>query len=282
VGTAPLAVQFSAQLCAGAGVCLGSSYIGIMNWQRHLILVWFTLVALAGAALRADVAAGDRPYAPIITRNVFGLVPIPTNAPVDPATLTPPPKITPNGIMTLFGKVQVLFKVAGVAHPGQPPKDESYVMSAGDRQDEVEVVKIDEPTGTITFNNHGVVQELALEKGTATGGESAVAAAAGGAPPPGFAPGGGDGGLAPTAFGGRFGRGRPRPDAGNPNATPDLGSAPVNNHIYNPAAEAGAQVSPEEQVILIEAQRQKYLQEGNPIARLLPPTPLTPKLEPQQ
>jgi len=108
------------------------------------------------------------PYAPIVERNMFGLVPIPPPAaPVDPATLIPPPKITPNGIMTLFGKLQVLFKVAGVAKPGQPPKDESYVMCEGDRQDDIEVQKIDQTAATITFNNHGVVQALPLVVGGA-------------------------------------------------------------------------------------------------------------------
>jgi hypothetical protein len=35
-------------------------------------------------------------------------------------------------------------------------------------------------------------------------------------------------------------------------------------------------MSPEQRIIMIEAQRQKYLQEGNPIGRLLPTTQLTP------
>ncbi len=116
---------------------------------------------------------------------MFGLVPIPAHNPADDVPAVPPPKITPNGIMTIFGKLQVLFKVAGPAKPGQPPKDESYVMCEGDRQDDIEVQKIDENSATITFNNHGVVQELALVAGTATGGDAAPAPA-GFLPPPGI------------------------------------------------------------------------------------------------
>src|SRR6185312_2468136 len=73
-------------------------------------------------------AATDNPYTPIVTRNIFGLVPIPVGPPPETAPATPPPKITPNGIMTIFGKLQALFKVAGVTKPGQPPKEESYVL----------------------------------------------------------------------------------------------------------------------------------------------------------
>jgi len=223
---------------------------------------------LSGQSLMA-VAADENPYAPIVTRNVFGLVPIPINAPVDPASLVPPPKITPNGIMTLFGKLQVLFKVADVARPGQPPKDESYVMSEGDRQDDIEVQKIDEPSAIITFNNHGMVQQLPLVVGTATGGGPAPAPS--GIPMPRVAP--GSGGGPPIGFGGRFGRNRNVPNAGNPSA----GGAPVNSQIYNPGANASQeqQLTPEQQIMNMERQRAKWLDEGNPAAAIIPPTPLT-------
>ena len=270
------------QLCAGAGVCLGSGYISIMNGRRHFILGLLATGALCAASARADVAAVSNPYAPIVTRNVFALVPIPTNAPVDTTPEVPPPKITPNGIMTLFGKLQVLFKVAGVAHPGQPPKDESYVLSEGDRQDDIEVQAIDEKSATITFDNHGVVQKLSLVAGTASAGDAAPVATTFGSPGmprPGMTPGAGG---APIGFGGRFGRNRTLP-ASNPTppSDPSAGDAPVNSRIYNPGAitvPAEQQLSPEQQVILIEAQRLKYQQEGNPIANLLPPTSMTPQV----
>ena len=242
-----------------------------MSWRRSFILGLIATGGLYGSALRAGAPLSPNPYTPIVERNVFGLVPIPTNPPpVDPATLVPPPKITPNGIMTLFGKLQVLFKVAGVAKPGQPPKEESYMMSVGDRQDEIEVQKIDEPSATITFINHGVVQELGLVAGTASAG-----APAGGVPPPGMptpamaTPYGG----APLGFGGRFGRSRNVNSGGNPDASgaPNLGGTaqPVN------AAPAPEPISPENQIIMIEAQRLKAIQEGDPISKIFPTTPLT-------
>ena len=138
-----------------------------MNLRCGFIFGLVTAVGLCGQPLRAGVPAADNPYSPIVQRNVFGLVPIPTNPPVDPSAANPPPKITPNGIMTLFGKLQVLFKVAVPAKPGQPAKDESYTLGEGERQDDITVQKIDEASATITFDNHGTIQPLPLVASTA-------------------------------------------------------------------------------------------------------------------
>jgi hypothetical protein len=77
----------------------------------------------------------------------------PTNDPT--ATVDPPPKITPNGIMTIFGRLQALFKVAAKVKPGQPPKEDAFVLAEGERQDGIEVKKINQPDGIVTFDNHG-------------------------------------------------------------------------------------------------------------------------------
>ena len=66
--------------------------------------------------------------------------------------------------MSIFGQLQVLFKVAGTAKPGQPAKDDSYILSEGQRQDEIEVIHIDEKASLVTFNNHGTVQEIPLDQ----------------------------------------------------------------------------------------------------------------------
>ena len=127
-----------------------------------LLIVVATLLLAAGVWAQ-DVMALDKPYASIVARNMFGLVPIPTNDPAaDAPTVEPPPKITPNGIMTLFGRLQALFKVAVKPKPGQPPKDQAYVLSEGEMQDEITVIKINQPDRIITFNNHGKIEELPL------------------------------------------------------------------------------------------------------------------------
>lgn len=266
-----------------------------MNFRLHVAL----LLAVSGLPLFAAAVVAepaDRPYTTIIQRNVFALVPIPTNAPVDPNAATPPPKITPNGIMTVFGRLQVLFKVAVPARGAQPAKDESHVMSEGDREDEIEVQKIDEAKAIITFNNHGVVQQLPLSATGSSGGSPAGPATTS-FPPPGMNSALSGGPMGALGMAGRFGRNRPQPSpTAPPPPSPDA-SAPsasgvpegatqvtggyVNSRgIFQPAAPPPEQrMSPEQQVLMIEAQRMKYQQEGNPIANMLPPTALTRQLQ---
>ena len=280
----PFSAFYLLQLCPGAGVFYGIGYIGFMNLR--LILALLAAGCFSSPLLWATAAPTDNPYAPIVTRNMFGLVPIPTNPPVDPATLIPPPKITPNGIMTIFGRLQVLFKVAGDAKPGSPAKDESYVLCEGDRQDDIEVQKIDEKAATITFNNHGVIQELPLVAASAAGGGGAAAAGPAGfgrpqglPPLPGVAPAGGGTHL---GFGGRFGRTQNNPPAGTPasGAPASSAAAPSGFGGATPAttsAPGQEPMTPETQIIMIEANRlltQDSVNTGD--MPPLPPTEMTP------
>jgi len=131
------------------------------------------------------------------------------------------------------------------------------------------VQKIDQPSATITFNNHGVVQVLPLVAST---GGTVASPPPGAVPPPGMpGPGMAPGNGPHFGFGGRFGRGRGVATGGNPNAgaPPEAAAAPV---ASEPAPEA---ITPENQIIMIEAQRMKALQEGDPVSKILPITPLT-------
>ena len=150
-------------------------------------LVKIVVCLAGGLVLIAGARADDRvllnnPYAPIIVRNMFGLNPPPTND-VNATLGDPPPKITPNGIMSIFGHWQVLFKVAIPGKPGQPAKDDSYILSEGQRQDEIEVIQIDEKNSLVTFNNHGTVQELPLVKANAPAGSTSMPTPGGPVPP---------------------------------------------------------------------------------------------------
>src|SRR5665213_4549926 len=105
------------------------------------------------AAPADDLAVSGNPYSTIIQRNVFGLVPIPPVVQTDPGPPpVPPPVITPNGIMSVLGKYQVLFKVTIPPRAGQPASESSHMMSEGEREDDIEVVKIDYANAMITFN----------------------------------------------------------------------------------------------------------------------------------
>ena len=233
----------------------------------------------AAAGGRAEnVPVADHPYAPVVERNVFGLLPPPTNDPT--ANLPPPeppPKITPNGIMSIFGRLQVLFKVAVKPLPGQPQKDASYVMSEGERQDDITVTKINDAAGVVTFDNHGTVQELALVATPATGG--AVSAPGGIAAPPlpnNFSA----RSLGAAASAGGFSRGQKVATGGNPQAS----GTPMN--LFGGGATGGnnsaptEKLSPEAQILIMENQRAQWIREKNPAAAIIPPTPLTHLLNP--
>jgi hypothetical protein len=252
----------------------------------------------ADAAPAPASADSDSPYAGIVARNMFGLVPIPVATPEDaqpPAD--PPPKITPTGIMTIFGRDQALFKASPKPKPGQQPKEVAYVLAVGERQDDIEVTKIDHTAGVITFNNHGVTQELPLVPPTETGGAPGVGGGGGGPAiplPGGRGPGrqnfeprslarqgmvssgsaagnpgyGGQASLNPSAFNGGGSSG-----VANGGATGLNFGSEVNEHgIYQPKDDG---LTPEQSVILQEAQRMQYMQANDPRALLIPPTPLT-------
>jgi hypothetical protein len=224
-------------------------------------LVWLN------AGLYADNrVSANNPFEPIAVRNIFGLNPPQAPAPVD---TSPPATITPNGIMTIFGGTpQVLFKVAVPPRPPEPATDKSYILSEGQRQDDIEVTHIDKKGGIVTFNNHGVVQEIPLVKAPPISTPTPVvmnsAFTAPGAAPGGFGgPGGGMGG--PSAPGGgnypRFGN-NPGPNGG------------PGGNVGNPGGPPRQQISPEEQMILIAAQHAQAQQAGDPIAKIFPPTEL--------
>jgi hypothetical protein len=248
------------------------------------LLLLAGLVAVAASVRAGDLAMSGNPYSGITERNVFALVPIPTNSPVSEVPLAdPPPKITPNGIMSIFGKLQALFKVTPKPPAGQPAKDLSYVLAEGERQDEIEVVKIDGVKRIITFNNHGTMQELALvdapkqtvpTPGPITGGANPgamIGASAGG----GVTLPAGGGGAGTSLLGRSKGRGGNAESGGlDPNALAQaLTSATSGTTTQNKADE----LSPEAQVLMMEANRiatQELVDSGK--MPPLPPTALTP------
>lgn len=113
----------------------------------------------ANNANSAPAATSDpgNPYASIVTRNVFGLNPVPVVDPNAQPPGPPPPKITLTGITTIFGPAEALFKVDGVVRDGRPPQDESYIFTEGESQDDVEVTAIDTKN---TTRNHNIAKKL--------------------------------------------------------------------------------------------------------------------------
>lgn len=236
-------------------------------------------VCLAGglalnAGLRAETApTSGNPYALVVTRNIFGLnPPVPVEAPSAP--VEPPVKIMPNGIMNVFGKLQVLFKVAGKA----PGKDDAYMLTEGQGKDDIEVIKIDEKAGMVTFNNHGVMQVLPLVSApTSSLPAAATAAVVGSSGIPGAAT---SGTIGAAGFNAAFGS---RPAAGI--SAPATANAGANAGNVRPIAtrnntfiqQPQTSLSPAEQTVVIEVNREmtkKQVLEGS--LPPLPPTELTP------
>jgi hypothetical protein len=128
----------------------------IQNLKQLRIISILAAISVFNACLLADnVPLSDNPYAPVVARNIFGL-----NSPTILITIQPVEplaKITPTGIISILGQVQVLFKVTSKAE-----KEASYIFVEGQAKAGIEVIKIDEERGLVTFNNHGLIQELAL------------------------------------------------------------------------------------------------------------------------
>jgi hypothetical protein len=144
-----------------------------MNLRQGLLLCVLTANGWCGQIALSANPAEDNGFAAIATRNVFGLQ-HESSASAHPVATAPPAKITPNGIMTIFGRSQVLFKVSAPTLPGQPPlKEQSYILGEGERQDDIEVRKIDLKSAVITVSNHGFIQDLLLAASLASGGNNA-------------------------------------------------------------------------------------------------------------
>jgi hypothetical protein len=235
--------------------------------QMGKIAVCLVCGLVLNTATRADDGGlANNPYASIVARNVFSLNPPQPEAP--PEQADPPPKITPNGIMSIFGQLQALFKVSIPAKGGQPAKEESYILSEGQRQDDIEVVQINEKDCIVTFNNHGTVQELPLNKAAVPPPNTIIA------PPGRMVP-----GQIPTRFGGRFGGpGAARNRALANGSAAAAAPTPESSSSTTSASSQAAPMTATEEAVLIEANRlltQKQVDEGTfpplPVTSLTPP-----------
>jgi hypothetical protein len=195
------------------------------------------------------------------------------------------------GITTL-PTTRAMFKTTPKPGKGADPaaKEESYMLSEGQRQGEVEVNHIDPVAKMVTVTYAGTVVTLDFTN-------NAAKLVPVGAPPP---PGngmvrGGPPGLA--AHGAPAGRGGLRQPAGPGNTSrpirsggglgvsggglgvsggqPAVGAAPAAANQV--AEEPPINVTREQQALLMEAQRE--MQQDNPAIPPLPPTSLTPLIE---
>jgi len=103
-------------------------------------------------------------YQNIPERNLFGLKPPPPTAAVD----KPPPqvpKIILTGITTILGNKRALMKTQPApAKPGEQAKENSFILTEGQREGDIEVLQIDENAGSVKVNNSGTEMTLTFEK----------------------------------------------------------------------------------------------------------------------
>ncbi len=170
------------------------------------------------------------------------------SAPSTPVSVPGGVTIHPNGIITLFGESQVLFKTEDPATSQQ----KSYLLSEKQRRDGIEVVTINASTSVVIFNNHGIKQELRLPKGSIVSySESST----------------GTNSFPPEI---------PRPDGVGGGYPPYLGGDENTGQLTSKK-----RLTPDQQILMIEAQRAYYRAKGDPdslrLANALPPTAMTPE-----
>jgi len=230
----------------------------------------------ASAIVVTSVGAAENPYSAIVERNVFNLHPPPP--PINPADLvrkTPAPKITLTGITTILGK-KVTFLTTPPVKPGAPP--ESVMLAEGQAQDEIEVKSIDEKAQVVQVMNHGEPETLDFQQNGAkpsgpAGGMPQIPislpAPIPAAPPAGVQPGAGTTIRPLRSLPAR------NSSAENNSGGPGFGGGVSGGNFIQ---QQQANLTPEEQVALIEVQRAKALQDHDPVANLLPPTELTSEI----
>ena len=286
--------------------------------------------AAFGLCLKAGAVPADNPYKGIVERNLFGLKDPPP--PPDPAEVNKPQpsKIILTGITDILGRKQALMKIpAAPAKPGETPKGEqSFILTVGQREGDIEVLEIDPVAGMVKVRNAGVVEELTFDKNgpklpsTPAPGAPAVAGVPGipmprpvatasaspSATPASLAPGttftaaglrsiptrsvrttGSASQPAQPAYGAAYGAttyGAPAAAGTVPGTTAtgtlNAGSllAPVSTPKLQPNWPPEPNLSPAEQEVLIEAQRQANA--NNPNFPPLPPTTLGSQIQREQ
>lgn len=132
----------------------------ILNMKRtRLMAVWLTGGLMLLPAARA-VVSGDNPYRSIVERNPFGLLP-PTPPAPPPDTNPPPSNIKLTGITTILGIKNALLMAQ---EPGPGGKSQSYILTEGQREGQIEVLTIDNVTGSVKVSNAGTVSTLTFDK----------------------------------------------------------------------------------------------------------------------
>ena len=243
------------------------------------MLICLVTGLVSGASARDAVPAPPvlpgNPYTSIVERNLFGLKP--PSAITGPEKPPPPlPKIIVDGINSILGRRQVLMKIT------QPPNQvASYVLSEGERVDEIEVLEINEKAASVKFKNHGTEQVIRIST------NAAPASTPPGLPRPGVPPPMVGGGAPLPQITTTIPRRSMRPSSAlpttlppaiSPQPTAETPQLAAPQTVAPPAPPAPVQeIDPGMQTIMMELERERLKGQGDPIHMLIPPTELTPQ-----
>src|SRR5437660_1223069 len=166
---------------------MGRTAILLAMRKAGKALVWAVSGIVCCSAVRANTpetgsAGSANPYSGIVDRNVFGLKPPPPPAPPqEPAK--PPSNIVLTGITTLSGKKRCFITVTGVPRAGAPAAPESMMLMEGQREENIEIVSIDEKNGVVNLKEGEAAVTISFKENGVKGGPP-PALVGGGAPAP--------------------------------------------------------------------------------------------------
>lgn len=272
---------------------MGTMYDKTMKGVGKALICSLACVAFAATGVAASINSPNddaatntdaNPYGAIVLRNVFGLsdaVVAPPPA-VDPA---PPPNVTLIGLSTLMSVPQAIVVVKPPPMPGKPaPAEETYIMNQGERRGELELLRVNVKAGTAKIKLEGVESTISMRTNAPMRGGTPTPAAAGGAPArptAGYTPPAAGGytppsqpGVASAGQGGYYSGGSP--NGSNPDSAGGLNGGQSGIPPRPVRTDQPPPLSPEEQVLMIEAQRQDAIQRGDSMAIILPPTEMSP------
>ena len=112
-------------------------------WSRSLAVILLCAIS---------ASAQPNPFEAILTRNVFGLVPVP---PLAQQPEPPLPKITLTGITTVTGPARALLKMAATPGTANPGGERFFNLKVGERDGELEILEINEKSRTVVIAYSG-------------------------------------------------------------------------------------------------------------------------------
>lgn len=130
--------------------------------RTHTVLCIVGVLALGVPTLASAPDSSGAHYQGIALRNVFGLMP-PVTTHFDPPP-APLPKIVLTGITTILGEKRALIKLLTPARPGERPAEVAYLLREGQREGNLEVLRIDDNAAFVILEFSGATLTLTFEK----------------------------------------------------------------------------------------------------------------------